>query len=41
MHSLHHYAVELSPLHLVWIACGELQMGKFPSRHYQWSRHPS
>jgi len=33
VHSLHHSTVELSPFHLVWLAGGEQQVGKFPSGH--------
>lgn len=39
LRSLHLCTFKLSALHLVWIASGKLQMGKFSSRHYQWSRH--
>ena len=35
MHSLHRCTVKLPPLYLVWIACCELQVGKFPCGYYQ------
>ncbi|GAB4826270.1 hypothetical protein Ancab_009135 [Ancistrocladus abbreviatus] len=37
--TIHSCPTELSPLYLVWLACGKLQMGKLPSCHHQWLRH--